>query len=95
MVLYKADGVTPATDATGALVPTSSTDANGHYVFDNLLPGQYVVKFALGSSLITTKNASGSTTSNDSDANPVSGKTAVITLDATNPNLRPVVPADG
>ena len=32
-------------DAAGNVVATTTTDANGSYVFDNLLPGDYVVEF--------------------------------------------------
>ncbi len=35
----------PALDADGAAVAADTTDANGYYVFDNLLPGTYIVEF--------------------------------------------------
>ncbi len=42
--LFEADGTTPATDADGAPVPSDTTAADGLYLFDNLAPGDYVVK---------------------------------------------------
>ena len=41
--LLMADGVTPATDADGNPV-TAVTDADGYYLFDRLLPGEYIVE---------------------------------------------------
>ena len=32
-------------DTNGNVVATTTTDANGSYVFDNLLPGDYIVEF--------------------------------------------------
>jgi uncharacterized repeat protein (TIGR01451 family) len=44
--LYAADGVTPVTvDLDGNAIVPLVTDAAGHYQFDNLPAGQYVVKF--------------------------------------------------
>ena len=37
----------PVTDADGNPVGTTTTDANGRYSFENLLPGQYRVIFTL------------------------------------------------
>ena len=38
-------------DAAGNVVATTTTDSNGSYVFDNLLPGDYVVEFIPPASL--------------------------------------------
>jgi hypothetical protein len=60
---------------------TTTTDASGIYSFNNLWPGNYFVKFVAPSgSTFTTKNAAGSTAANDSNPNPFTGKTDVITL---------------
>lgn len=37
------DGLTPALDINGAVVPSVTTDANGNYLFGNLKPGNYIV----------------------------------------------------
>ena len=58
---------------------TATTDANGNYLFDGLTPGQYRVDFDLGTLpagfAVTTKDAAGSTDTNDSDANLGTGRT--------------------
>jgi hypothetical protein len=41
--LYKADGVTPATDINGNVITQVTTLADGNYYFPNLPPGDYVV----------------------------------------------------
>jgi SdrD B-like domain len=92
--LFKADGSTVATDVNGMAVAATSTDPAGHYVFDNLLAGQYVVGFTKPTSTQFTILGSG-TTAADSNADRSTGKSAIITLDATNTNLRATVPADG
>ena len=86
---------TPVLDASGVAVAPAVTDANGHYVFDNLLPGPYQITFAnipVGSTF--TGGLTGPVQT-DSNANPATGTTPVFVLDDTNPNLRPVVPSDG
>ncbi|MBI5727571.1 MAG: choice-of-anchor A family protein, partial [Ignavibacteriales bacterium] len=67
-------------DCSGALVSTTTTDQNGNYLFSNLTPGQYYVKFvALSGYAISAKNNIADTTI-DSDADPVSGASACFTL---------------
>ena len=66
--LYLADGTTPAVDAAGVAVAAQTTDALGHYLFTNLPPGQYVVKFTtlpVGYTLTTSADVAG--TANDSN----------------------------
>jgi hypothetical protein len=64
------------------LLKTTTTDGNGNYLFSNLAAGTYKVKFSLPSGYsFTTKDAEGTTDSNDSDANS-SGWTDTITLTA-------------
>ncbi len=41
--LVEDDGLTPATDVNGSQVVAVITDANGNYLFSNLMPGNYVV----------------------------------------------------
>ncbi len=46
VTLCAADGVTPVTkDADGALITPITTGPDGAYLFNNLVPGNYVVKF--------------------------------------------------
>ena len=42
--LFFGDGTTPATNITGAAVPSQTTAADGRYLFGNLKPGDYVVR---------------------------------------------------
>ncbi len=74
----------PVTDASGAAVGSTSTDANGEYGFDNLLPGTYMVMFdsaCLPGSVFTEQLNPGmpvaSGTDSDADAN---GKSGMIVL---------------
>ena len=87
---------TPVTDASGKIVKSTTTDSNGHYVFDNLLPGQYQIVFSglPAGSTLTTPNANGSTTANDSNPNVTTGKTPVFTLAPGGADNRAVVKAD-
>ncbi|MCW1968103.1 MAG: carboxypeptidase regulatory-like domain-containing protein [Anaerolineae bacterium] len=69
--LYSAD--------TDTLLATTSTDANGIYLFQNLKPGNYYLIFDLGTlpaGLMVTAANIGSDDSVDSDVNPFSGRTA-------------------
>ncbi len=64
-----------------ALLRTTTTDALGLYRFDNLPAGQYVVEFVTPPNYtVSPRNAGGATAETDSDADPVTGRTAVITL---------------
>ncbi|MCW5614304.1 MAG: carboxypeptidase regulatory-like domain-containing protein [Rhodocyclaceae bacterium] len=78
-------------DADGNVVATATTDANGNYLFDGLTPGQYRVDFDLGTLpagfAVTTKDAAGSTDTNDSDANPGTGETTYTTLESGESDL--------
>ncbi len=62
-------------------VAQTVTDANGFYLFSNVLPGTYSVGFGTipASSAFTTQNAAGSTAANNSDADQT-GRTATFTL---------------
>ncbi|MBK7894234.1 MAG: carboxypeptidase regulatory-like domain-containing protein [Anaerolineaceae bacterium] len=64
------------------LVDTTTTDATGFYQFTNLLPGDYYVGFMPPANYALTFANSGVTDLDDSDADPVSGQTAVTTLTA-------------
>jgi uncharacterized repeat protein (TIGR01451 family) len=59
-------------DAAGATIAHATTDASGLYLFDRLPPGTYRVCFEVGTIpsgyALTTKDASGATRANGSDA---------------------------
>jgi SdrD B-like domain/HYR domain/Secretion system C-terminal sorting domain len=69
-------------DSANNVIATTTTDANGKYLFDNLTAGNYTVEFVkttLPSGLGFSPQ--GATTGDkDSDANVTTGKTATITL---------------
>lgn len=71
-------------DNNNVAVSKTITDANGYYLFSNLLPGTYNVGFGTipASSVFTVQNAAGSTADNNSDADPATGKTANFALTA-------------
>jgi hypothetical protein len=60
---------------------TTTTDASGGYMFDGLVPGDYVVEFILPSGYaFTTPNACATGDNDDSDADATTGKTTCVTL---------------
>lgn len=65
-------------------VASTITDANGMYLFSNVLPGTYSVGFSNipSSSAFTTQNAAGGTAATNSDPDPATGRTAPFTLAA-------------
>jgi trimeric autotransporter adhesin len=77
----------------GTVVTTTATDATGFYSFTGLTPGtsnSYSVGFTSPANYsLTQQNAPGSTTANNSDANPLTGRTQSVTLapGEFNPNL--------
>ena len=68
------------------LVATTTTDANGKYLFDYLTPGTYTVEFVKSTiganNSFSPLNGVNSTPSTDSNADPVTGKSLPITLAA-------------
>jgi hypothetical protein len=76
VVLYAADGVT--------IVATTTTDANGYYLFPNLPLATYIVGFGNlpDGFVFTTPNAG--VADNNSDANVTTGRTNPITLSLGN-----------
>ncbi|MBW3664948.1 MAG: carboxypeptidase regulatory-like domain-containing protein, partial [Actinobacteria bacterium] len=66
-----------------AVLATDTTDAAGAYLFTGLLPGDYRIEFDLtgvpGAAGFTTADVASDDTV-DSDADPVTGRTAVITV---------------
>ncbi|MCE1189345.1 MAG: choice-of-anchor A family protein [Ignavibacteria bacterium] len=69
-----------------AQVATTTTDANGNYIFANLAPGSYYVQFTKPAGMTITAKQVGSDNTKDSDADPSTGKTACVTLAAGDNN---------
>ena len=69
-------------------MPTVRTDEDGLYVFDGLLPGDYIVVFdEIPTGFVFTGQGSGG----PNDSNPGdSGRTPVFTVSPSDPNTRPV-----
>lgn len=60
---------------------TTTTDSNGNYSFTNLAEGNYIVEFVLPADYdrFSSQNA-GSNNTQDSDVDPVTGRTSIINL---------------
>lgn len=74
-------------DCNGNLLDSTFTDHAGNYLFGNLNPGHYKVKFIIPDSLQFTSLNQGSDDELDSDADPLSGESSCITLQADENNL--------
>ena len=59
---------------------TTTTDADGNYLFDELTPGDYVVRFPVDNGLTISPTNQGDDDENDSDADRTTGETGTITL---------------
>jgi hypothetical protein len=66
----------------GSVIATTTTNANGNYLFSGLAAGSYVVQFVLPTGMFFTTRDAGSNGAIDSDASTTTGKTATITLAA-------------
>ncbi|MBK8621888.1 MAG: PKD domain-containing protein [Saprospiraceae bacterium] len=60
-------------DENGNQIRFTVTNLNGFYLFDNLAPGNYIVKFDTKAGYIPTANERGGNEEKDSDADPVTG----------------------
>ena len=68
-------------DGNGAIIATTTTDANGNYVFSGLMPGKpYIVEFGKPSGFDYSPQQIGTDPTKDSDANPATGRTNPIVL---------------
>ncbi|MFN8355009.1 MAG: SdrD B-like domain-containing protein [Spirosomataceae bacterium] len=67
----------------GAALKTTTTDANGKYLFDSLASGDYVVKFIIpsGMNMKFTSPNQGNDKTIDSDANTSTGLSGKVTID--------------
>jgi hypothetical protein len=66
--------------AEGTLVRETTTNDQGLYLFTGLNPGQYYVEFVLPDNFAVTEPNVGDNEEIDSDADPVTGRTAVFDL---------------
>jgi protocatechuate 3,4-dioxygenase beta subunit len=69
-------------DSTGTEIATTTTDASGYYLFDNLLPDTYSVVFDLPAGYHFVSQDVGGDDALDSDANPTTGATIQTVLTA-------------
>jgi hypothetical protein len=69
----------PALNAAGQPVPPVVTDANGRYLFDNLVPGDYQMQFTPPAGYTGTVTGNG-TSATDSNPTPATGRTPVFTI---------------
>lgn len=68
-------------DGTGMFSDDTNTDGNGEYAFEDLAPGNYIIRFNLTGTYLYTEANIGGDDNIDSDANPISnGETPVISL---------------
>ncbi|MEE4311778.1 MAG: SdrD B-like domain-containing protein [candidate division KSB1 bacterium] len=59
---------------------TTTTDANGNYVFKDLVPGDYMVEFEQPGGMVPAPKDAGSDDAADSDADLGTGRSPVVTL---------------
>jgi len=67
-------------DAGGSTISTTVTDGNGNYQFVNLVPGSYQIEFVPPAGQAISLNDQGGDDALDSDANPFTRRTPLITL---------------
>ena len=73
-------------DSGGAVIGTTTTDANGLYHFTNLVPGTYSVEFVPPAGYVISPANQGANDAVDSDADTVTGRTGNYTLAAGQTN---------
>jgi protocatechuate 3,4-dioxygenase beta subunit len=69
-------------DGSGTVIDTTTTDANGNYLFDLLEPGNYAIEVVPPAGYAFTTQDSGGNDATDSDVDPINGTTIVTTLDS-------------
>ncbi|MCH2081056.1 MAG: hypothetical protein MK226_01635, partial [Saprospiraceae bacterium] len=77
------DGVTVnLLDENGNQIATTTTSGGGAYEFTGLLPGDYIVEFITPTLYEPTDQDQGGDDALDSDADPITGQTAVVNLES-------------
>lgn len=74
-------------DCMGNVLATTTTDANGHYLFANLTPGNYNIHFVLPVGYLFSPAGQGGDPAKDSDADPATGMATCTTLDGNEVDL--------
>jgi hypothetical protein len=74
-------------DCGGTPLGTTTTDANGYYLFDMLMPGDYQVEFILPGDYVFSPQYQGADPALDSNADTVTGFSECVTLAAGDSNL--------
>ncbi len=67
-------------DQAGNVIRTTTTDASGMYMFGDLTPGSYLVRFIPGADFELVAQDAGLDDTIDSDADPTTGRTAEFTV---------------
>ena len=67
-------------DSLSVFVATTTTDASGEYIFDDLVPGDYYVEFIKPFEFAITPKDQGGDDTLDSDANRQGGRTDAVTV---------------
>ncbi len=62
-------------DSDGNVIRTTTTDTNGVYLFEDVAPGDYIVRFIPGADYELVAQNQGSDDTIDSDADPTTGRT--------------------
>jgi len=66
----------------GQVLATTTTNANGYYLFSNLMPGNYNVHFVAPLAFVFSPQDQGADDAVDSDVNPADGMTVCTTLES-------------
>lgn len=75
-----ADIVVKLYSSSGELLATTKTDSNGNYLFSNLPAASYFVEFVIPDNYVFSPFGSTIGSDSDSNAEPSTGRTALITL---------------
>lgn len=73
--------------ATNTVLLQTTTNSSGLYLFGDLQPGDYFIRYQLPDQYRLSPQGAGSTEHQDSNADPMSGKTEIFTLTAGLSNL--------
>ncbi|WP_298624811.1 SdrD B-like domain-containing protein, partial [uncultured Zoogloea sp.] len=74
-------------NSAGSVVATTTTDANGNYLFTNLTPGDYSAQVVAPTGYFISAKDQGGNDATDSDFDPTTGKTITTTLSANENDL--------